>query len=187
MKSLRLINKVLASLIIVAVFFLVVGVAYSYYVARLSGQETGTTITGKAGHMEFEYIGGAEIIAEDIAPSTDPFITKNFTIKGTNTTDADMYYKISLIIDENTFSNNAISYTLTGTNTTGNGVLISNITTRQEIGTENKTIGIGNYSGKITEGIHTYELKLYFYETQYDQLGDLGKTFKAHILAENYV
>ena len=185
MKKLSLINKIIAAVIVVALFFLVVGVAYSYYVAKLSGQEIGTTITGKTGNMKIDYEGGAELSAIDIAPSNEPFIIKNFTVTGTNTTDAEMPYQIMMVIDENTFSTDAISYTLTGTNTSGNGEVAPDITNRENLNTLDKSIGSGKFIGKVTNSIHSYELKLYFYETDYDQLGDLGKTFRAHLEIKN--
>ncbi|MDD2208565.1 MAG: hypothetical protein PHU45_04360, partial [Bacilli bacterium] len=187
MKTVKIINKILAGIIIVAVFFLTVGVAYSYYLARLNDIETGTTVTGNTGNLKMEYDGGPEIIANNIAPSTDPFATKTFTVKGNNTTAIQMYYQIKIVVAENTFSEDAITYTLTGINTAANGNTIPDITTRTPINQESSSLGIGNYDGKITDGVHTYELNIYFYKTEDNQIDDLGKTFKAHLLLENYI
>lgn len=185
MKKLRIINKILAGLVIVAIFGLFVGIAYSYFVARLSGVETDKTIQGVTGYMEIEYDGGAEINVLDIAPSTEPFITKTFTVTGTNTTESELSYKILLIVDENTFSTDSLSYTLTSINTSNNGAVAPSITERQNINIFDKYLGTGKFVGKINEKIHTYELRLYFYETDYDQIAELDKTFRAHIEIKN--
>ena len=185
MKTVKVINKILAGIIIIAVFFLVVGVAYSYYVARLSGAETKTSVTGTTGALKMEYDGGPELIASSIAPSTNPFITKTFTVKGYNTSNIQLYYQVKIIVDENTFSEDAITYTLTGSNTSENGNPIPNITTRTPINQETISLGIGNFTDNITNVVHTYELNLYFYQTETDQLQDLGKTFKAHVTLED--
>ena len=83
--------------------------------------------------MEIEYDGGAEINVLDIVPSTEPFITKTFTVTGTNTTESELSYKILLIVDENTFSTDSLSYTLTSINTSNNGAVAPSITERQNI------------------------------------------------------
>ena len=90
---------------------MLVGITYSYFVANLIGVETNTTITADAGKMDIVYDGGSQINATGLAPSDEPFGTKNFTVTGTSTIDlSEMNYKISLVIDENTLSENAISF-----------------------------------------------------------------------------
>lgn len=186
MKTIKIINKILVVIIIVAVFLLTVGTAYSYYLAKLSNIETGTTINSSGGTLKMEYNSGPEIVANKLVPSTDPFATKTFTVKGNNSTVLQMYYQIKIVVENNTFSTNAITYTLTGTNNAGNGNIIPNIPTRTAINST-KVIGTGNFNGVVTNAVHTYELKLYFYKTEDNQIDDLGKTFKAHLLLENYI
>lgn len=186
-KALKLINKILIGLIVVITFFFAVGIAYSYFAANILGAETTTTITAEAGYMTITYEGSPNINATGFAPSTVPFATKTFTLKGTRTlASADMGYKIILVIDENTFTNNAISYTLTSTNLGGNGTIAPSITIRENIMTNNITLGTGQFSGIITNSTHSYELDLYFYDTGEDQTIDMEKTFKAHIGIEKY-
>ena len=48
-----------------------------------------------------------------------------------------MNYKISLVIDENTLSKNAISFKLTSTNTSGNGMVVPSIEEDIYVGTNN--------------------------------------------------
>ena len=181
MKVLKITNKILACLVFVALFSLLFGITYSYFTAQISGSETNTTLTVEAGDMAINFNGGPAITANDIAPSTSAFATKTFTVTGTKTTNEDMGYKLILVIEENTFSNNAISYTLTGTNTSSNGIVVPNITTRVGVGTENNEIGTGSFSGATTSAVHTYEMKFYFYVTNEDQLADMNKTFRSHI------
>ena len=141
-------------------------------------------VTGSSGTLKMHYDSGPEMIANKLAPSTEPFVTKTFTVKGNNTSVLSLNYQIKIVVENNTFSTNAITYTLTGTNNAGNGNTIPNVTTRTGINST-KVIGTGNFSGKVTNAVHTYELKLYFYLTQNNQIDDLGKTFKAKLLLEN--
>lgn len=188
MKFFKIINKILLGIILLTGFFLIVGVTYSFFTSGLTGQEVDTTITVEAGDMRIVYDGGPDITALNIKPSEEPFATKNFTITGTNTFSNDeMWYEISLIVDENTFSTNALSYTLEGVNNAANGKIISDILTRQAINNTNIKLGRGNFSGLVTGGVHTYTLKVYFYETWLDQSIDLRKKFKAHIEIEDYI
>lgn len=186
MRTIGKVNHILIILIFITLFFLVLGISYSFFYANLIGVETEPTIDADAGEMTFHYETGPAISAKDIAPSTEPFATKNVTITANNTTVTNLYYQLKIQIYQNTFSSSAISYTLTGTNNTGNGTLIPNQTTRKGLNYQNEIIDNGSFIGTVTNAVHSYEIKFYFYETDYDQLGDLGQIFNASIVLENY-
>lgn len=172
-------------LIILVVVFLVAGIAYSYFIANLQGAETETTINLESGSMHIVYDGGSKIETMDFAPSNEPFIIKNFTITGTSTVNnTDLGYKVSLIIDENTFSKDAISYTFESTNNASNGAVIPPVTIHQMLNTEDVILGTGYFTGMFSNLVHSYRLKLYFLDLEENDLQDLNKTIKAHILVE---
>ena len=173
-------------LIILVVIFLVVGLAYSYFKANLKGIETDTTINLESGSMRIVYEGGSKIEVMDFAPSNEPLAVKNFTITGNSTiNNAVLGYKISLIIDENTFSEDAISYTLESANIAGNGEVIPSILEHQAINNEDILLGTGYFTGIISNSVHSYKLKFYFLDIEENNIQDIDKYFEVHILVEN--
>ncbi len=78
-----------------------------------------------------------------------------------------MAYSATLIMEENTFTDNALSYTLASTNTDSNGDVIAPITENIPLSTGYSINHLGNAYFKKTGGnkTHTYTLKLYFLDT----------------------
>ena len=114
--------------------------------------------------------------------------TKTFTLKGTsNIEDSILGYKILLVVDENTFSENALSYTMISTKTDSNGEVAPSIETNQYLNTSDVELGTGYFTGQVADAIHTYELNLYFLDTGEDQREDMEKSIKVHINIENYI
>ena len=103
----RLLVLVTALLIVIGI-----GASYAFFTAGVAGSESSSTIKARAGEMLVNYEGGEYLTLSGIYPSDTPWITKNFTVTGKNTTELVMYYKVRLIVDENTFSNNEITYSL---------------------------------------------------------------------------
>ena len=81
----------------------VASASYAFFTAGITGSESNSTIKARAGEMTINYNGGANLELAGIYPSDIPWITKNFTVTGKNTTELVMYYKVRLIVDENTF------------------------------------------------------------------------------------
>lgn len=178
-------NKNIISVSLVALMVItILGVSYAYFTANLTGTETASTISVTAGKMEIAFSGGNNIVVKNISPSNDPIGTKTFTVKGTNTTDIDMNYRLNFVVQNNTFSNNAISYSLNGTNSGENGTTVPNITSRSlPSGESTNILGDGLFKNADNK-IHTYELKLYFLETNENQNIDQGKEFAGYITIE---
>lgn len=177
-------NTLLLTVIGVATLLVaVIGATFAYFTANLSGGETLTTITVGAGKLEIAYDGSAAMTADNILPEVlDPAMVKNFTITGSNTTTATMPYSIELIITANTFTNNALSYTLESTRTGGNGTIAPAIS-ETPIETGPRTIALGNayFEGTVANSVHTYVLRIYFRETGENQDIDKSKTFAGHV------
>lgn len=180
-------NKKIISVSVVALLVIVsLGVSFAYFTAGLTGGESASTINLGAGTLNIEFAGGNNISLNNIYPKAEPWGTKTFTVKGNNTTDLYMYYALTLVIDTNSFSNEALSFKLTSVNTNNNGspvpstaglIKISNTATRISLGTD-------GYFKNATDALHTYQFALYFPETNENQNADQTKQFAAHIEIE---
>ena len=157
----------------------VVGVSYAFFTAGMSS-ETSTTVRADAGTMKITYNGGKDINLSGIYPKDDVWATKTITVTGNNTTDAEMYYKLTLVVDSNTFkTDDPLQYELVSTNTSTNGEIIPNISKTDITGT---SIELGNgHFVKANNARHTYQLKLYYPKKATSQNANQGAAFSAHV------
>ena len=157
----------------------VVGVSYAFFTAGMSS-ETSTTVRADAGTMKITYDGGANIDLAGIYPKDDVWATKTITVTGNNTTDAEMYYKLTLVVDSNTFkTDDPLQYELVSTNTSTNGEIIPNISKTDITGTSIE-LGSGKFK-KANNASHTYELKIYYPKKATSQNANQGAAFSAHV------
>ncbi len=161
----------------------VVGVSYAFFTAGMSS-ETSTTVRADAGTMKITYSGGANIDLAGIYPKDDVWATKTITVTGNNTTDAEMYYKLTLVVDSNTFkTDDPLQYELVSTNTSTNGEIIPNISKKDITGTSIE-LGKGHFA-KANNAKHTYLLKIYYPKKATSQNTNQGATFSAHVEITN--
>ena len=157
----------------------VVGVSYAFFTAGMSS-ETSTTVRADAGTMKITYDGGANINLAGIYPKDDVWATKTITVTGNNTTDAEMYYKLTLVVDSNTFkTDDPLQYELVSTNTSTNGEIIPNISKKDITGTSIE-LGSGHFV-KANNAKHTYELKIYYPKKATSQNANQEAAFSAHV------
>ena len=157
----------------------VVGVSYAFFTAGMSS-ETSTTVRADAGTMKITYDGGANINLAGIYPKDDVWATKTITVTGNNTTDAEMYYKLTLVVDSNTFkTDDPLQYELVSTNTSTNGEIIPNISKKDITGTSIE-LGKGHFV-KANNAKHTYLLKIYYPKKATSQNANQGAAFSAHV------
>ena len=163
--------------IFVAIIF--IGATYAFFTAGMSS-ETSTTVRADAGTMKITYSGGANIDLTGIYPKDDVWATKTITVTGNNTTDAEMYYKLTLVVDSNTFkTDDPLQYELVSTNTSTNGEIIPNISKKDITGTS-IDLGSGHFV-KANNAKHTYLLKIYYPKKATSQNANQGATFSAHV------
>ena len=106
--------------------------------------------------------------------------TKIITVTGNNTTDAEMYYKLTLVVDSNTFINSdPLQYELVSINTSNNGGVIPAIS-KTNLTSTSLELGKGNFL-KADNAVHTYQLKIYYPLKDTDQNGNQGAEFNAHV------
>ena len=157
----------------------VVGVSYAFFTAGMSS-ETSTTVRADAGTMKITYSGGANINLDGIYPKDDVWATKTITVTGNNTTDAEMYYKLTLVVDSNTFkTDDPLQYELVSTNTSTNGEVIPAISKTDITGTSIE-LGSGHFV-KANNAKHTYLLKIYYPKKATSQNANQGAAFSAHV------
>ena len=163
--------------IFVAIIF--IGATYAFFTAGMSS-ETSTTVRADAGTMKITYDGGKDINLAGIYPKDDVWATKTITVTGNNTTDAEMYYKLTLVVDSNTFkTDDPLQYELVSTNTSTNGEIIPNISKTDITGTSIE-LGSGHFV-KANNAKHTYLLKIYYPKKATSQNASQGSSFSAHV------
>ena len=175
---------------IILTFIIAFGVAYAYLAIRINNNETTSTVAFDTGTMEINYENNSgNIVLNKIIPGAS--VTKKFTLTGTNNTkindnntDNNMYYKIGIVVDNNTFSEDALRYSLTKDNeSTNNGEQANNLNgSISQSGT--RYIASGYFAGGASNAKHIYNLKISFPETGKDQSNDQGATFACHIIIE---
>ena len=157
----------------------VVGVSYAFFTAGMSS-ETSTTVRADAGTMKITYDGGANINLAGIYPKDDVWATKTITVTGNNTTDAEMYYKLTLVVDSNTFkTDDPLQYELVSTNTSTNGEIIPTIS-KTDLTENSIELGSGKFA-KANNAKHTYLLKIYYPRKATSQNANQGAAFSAHV------
>ncbi len=174
----RKFNIVIYLLTFIALFTMLIGTTYAYYVKKIkNGDETRVII--KSSNMLLRFYDGNQINAVDVMPGWES--TYNFSIENYSP-DTEGKYKIKLEIINpltNTVENNFV-YELTGTSTKKNN---DKLVTKSETAIPVSTTDIG--IGTISIGsLHEYKLKLKLKENNQDQNYLTGKTFVAKISAE---
>ena len=165
------------------VFIITVGISYAFFSAKLTGLENASTLTLIGGRMEIDYEEGANIELAGIYPKNEAWATKNFTLTGNNDTTKEMKYKVGLIIEENEFSEESLTYSLTNT-LNQSGTPIDNVEESPIIKTSGtQYIGYGLFSTAENKK-HSYELKIYFKNNNEEQSENMGAKFKAKITVE---
>ncbi len=170
------------------------GVTYSYLAAKINNRESSSTIKVESGQLSITYENNSSnIILNNIIPGDS--VTKQFTLTGINntkpnaiTTNTDLKYKIGIVIDNNTFSEGALTYSLTKDSTSSsNGKTADDSTgTIKSAGTQ--YIGKGYFVSGANNDKHIYNLTISFPDTNEDQSIDQGASFACHVtVKDNYV
>ena len=186
-------KKKIVTISLFSIFLLlgaVISIAYAYFKANVSNLESSSTISIESGKMSINYEGNTSAItASNIIPNWST--TKKFTLVGINdtktnnvNTDNNMYYKIGIVVDNNTFSEGSLTYTLNkDSSSSSNGQMADNKTgTIPSSGT--KFIATGYFSETSTEVSHIYNLTIAFPDTGEDQSDDQGASFACHVTVE---
>ena len=168
----------------------ILSIAYAYFKARVSNLESSSTISIEAGEMSITYEGNTSTItASNIIPNWST--TKKFTLVGINNTQANnvntdnnMYYKIGIVVDNNTFSEGSLTYTLNKDRSSSSNGQMADSKTGTIPSSGTKFIATGYFSETSTEVSHIYNLTIAFPDTGEDQSDDQGASFACHVTVE---
>ena len=198
-------NTVMLTVIGIATLLIaVVGATFAFFSAQLSGKDTEYKVVSAT--IGTKFTSGAEIVARGIFPQEAAWATKVFSIESTSSVGVETKYNISLVVDANdvtedatisstgvaggtikAFSANALSYTLTATESNANAEhpgTMPTTTGQVKIADPTQTINLGQakvYGNGDTTVKQEYTLSMFFPRTNEDQNADQGAQFKAHI------
>ena len=170
------------------------GVTYSYLAAKINNRESSSTIKVESGQLSITYENNSSnIILNNIIPGNS--VTKQFTLTGFNntkpnaiTTNTDLKYKIGIVIDNNTFSEGALTYSLTKDSTSSSNGKLANDATGTIKSSGIQYIGKGYFVSGANNDKHIYNLTISFPDTNEDQSIDQGASFACHVtVKDNYV
>ena len=177
-------NKIVLMIVTLGLILASAGLTYAFFTS-FSSSESASTVAAKGGNMSIKYASGnGNIVVENIYPREAAWVNKSFTVTGNNTTDLDMYYSISLVIDNADISINPITYTLNGVNTSNNGSIIPSITTPEHFSDNTTELGVGKFN-KGNNLTHSYVLNIYFKDDGTNQNYGQEMNFSAHLIINN--
>ena len=179
-------TKLYLMLIVMLVIVVGFAVSYAYFTAPINNDNS--LLNTNSGKLEIMYdgstTGSGVITLANVYPREEAWVTKEFTIKGTNTTDLAAFYKVKLAINNNEFEGLALYYTLDSVNTGNNGNIIPSIS-KEYIGKDDLVLGQGYFTNTgDTAKEHKYTLKIYFKDTGEDQNYLQEAKFAAHVIVE---
>ena len=165
---------------LIALLLIFGGVTYAFFTADISGKETASTLIVTGGRLEIKYDNLSNVITmENIYPREEAWVTKTFTVTGTNTTDLDMNYRVGLEVLSSGFNAGDLTYSITGSGT-GKTVSASN----KDIPASG-TIWFGNGSFDNGTGVvHSYTLTIYYPDKNVNQNSEQEKKFNAKVVIE---
>ena len=170
------------------IFTIITGITFSYLAPTINNLENESTVAFNAGVIAIDFKNGtSQIDVSDILPGWSE--TKTFSLTAINTTSirkADaMNYSLKLIVESNTFSDNAISVSLKSTNTSNNGTIAKIIPGTLLSGASEVSLGFGSFDATKEIGeagaTHDFELTVSFPEQYRSQSSDMGKHLSAHV------
>ncbi len=174
-------TKLYLMLIVMLVLVVGFGVSYAYFSILINNNDS--VLNVGSGKLEVEYadLSGGNIVISNVYPRDKEWVIKEFKLLGTNTTKLNAYYKIKIVVDNNTFDEMILSYSLESENTNNNGKIIPSAN-NVGIGTTDILLGQGYFEYTADEKKeHKYTLKIYFKDNAEDQNNMQEAKFAAHI------
>ena len=194
MKELDLIKKKRILIVTISIGLLLtilIGAAVAYMAPKINGTEASSTIVFNSGTVAIVYENGEnQINANDVLPGWTAIKKFSLTAKNNTTVDSGdaMSYELKLVVEKNTFSDGAITYSIEGENTNNNGTVAYVLPNTLNSGASKVSLGYGTFdtSGNIENGVvHNYTLTLAFPNKTYtNQNSDMGKQLSAYITIE---
>ena len=194
MNDLNLIKKkriLIVTILIGLLLTILIGFSAAYIAPIINGTETSSTLVFNSGSIDITYeMGSSQINAKDVLPGWTAI--KEFSLIAKNNTSLDsvdaMSYELKLVVEKNTFSDGAITYSIEGETVDNNGTVAYVLPNTLKSGASKVSLGYGTFdtSGNIENGVvHNYTLTLAFPNKTYtNQNSDMGKQLSAYITIE---
>lgn len=202
-------NTLLLTVIAIATLMVaVIGATFAYFTANTSGSETTTSIQMTGGRLTISYEDKTSELTYNqtngsVEPQEDAVIRKAFVLTGTNTTALIMPYEVYMVVVNNEFSDQALTYELTNEQATNGTIALVNsgqgsipgpkVTLVGETPTDytsaTKDPAVTNQRIKLADGnftntenaTHQYELSVFFKDNGKKQDYDKQAKFAAYI------
>ena len=181
-------NRVVAITVLLMIFSIVnIIISYSFYNARVLNSETDATVSLKSAGITIIYENNTgDIVMDNILPGSA--VTKQFTItsstEDTSIQNAEVWYNIKLIIDDNTFSDNTIVYSLAVDSSSNNSGQTALEFSGRGIPSGSNKSGLSVGSGYLVlngNASHVYNLEIKYPE---EKELDANKNLKLHVVVE---
>lgn len=174
-------NIILSTIMSIATLLVaVVGATFAYFSATMNGREASTTIEVTSGTLSTEFDINKNISGGYVNQG-EAIAAREFTITGVVTGSNNLNYEVTLAINNNTYKDGELVYTITSANESNNGSPIQSTSEPVSIpeGTNTLVLGTGVFAGPTTAGLsHKYIITIYR-ATQVDQ--DINRMFDANI------
>jgi adhesin HecA-like repeat protein len=141
----------------------VVGATFAYFNVSMNGKNSDTTIEVTNGSLSTEFNDNSSFDF-GAAQAGTLVASKTFTINGLITGSSNLNYEVDLKVNNNTYADGTLSYTIVSTNDNNNGTIIAGSDERVLIpsGSNTVIIGKGLFAGPLPNGaIHTYTINIY--------------------------
>ena len=173
-------------LLLIPLIAITIYITYAFYIGEVEGNEQVSTIAVQGGNILINYQGNSEnIVASKIMPGWEA--TKTFTVSCSinyldKSTVKIVWYDMILVVDENTYENNSIEYSLqiSDADKTKEGIFTEEEYHGIPKGTSNITMASGYLLNETTT--HTYNLKLRYIDSdEMDQTREVNARLNARV------
>ena len=175
-------QKLILLIIVLSLVLVCTGLSFAFFTS-ITNNESASTIYAKGGTMSIRYANGSgNIVMENIYPKEEAWVNKIFTVTGNNSTELDMEYRIYLETTSNGFNAGDLTYSISGTSTNQADKLVEKA--NQPLAKAGVLLlGKGIFKSKIAT--HSYNLRIFYKETNEEQNNGQGKSFTGYVRIDN--
>lgn len=156
-------NMILLTVMSIATLLVaVVGATFAYFSATMGKGNTSPTIEVTSGTISTEFNSDSNLVSGYVNPN-EVVATREITVTGVVTGSNNLNYEATLVVNNNTYLDGELVYTITSTNESNNGSIITSTTEPVAIPTGASTIVLGNgvFAGPTTAGLsHKYTITI---------------------------
>lgn len=156
-------NMILLTVMSIATLLVaVVGATFAYFSATMGKGNTSPTIEVTSGTISTEFNSDSNLVSGYVNPN-EVVATREITVTGVVTGSNNLNYEATLVVNNNTYLDGELVYTITSTNESNNGSIITSTTEPVAIPTGTSTIVLGNgvFAGPTTAGLsHKYTITI---------------------------